>query len=175
LRIRKNFAFSAEETSRKHNITRKEQDDFAIESYRRAAEAWKSGAFSAEVVPITIPDPRKGDIVIKEDEEYKNIKVDKVASLKPVFKKDGGTVTAANASTLNDGASAVVLASEEKLKTLGSKPLAKIIGQYISLALANFNVYAVFFQPSLMVLAPPLTFQSLPQRPPFLKCWNELA
>lgn len=81
----------AEDTARKHNLSREDQDAYAIESYRRAAEAWKSGAFDKEIAPVTIPD-RRGDIIFKEDEEYKNIKVDKVRSLRPVFQKDG-TVT----------------------------------------------------------------------------------
>lgn len=115
----------AENTAKKYELTREQQDEYAIESYKRAAEAWKAGAFKNEIVPVTIKD-RKGDIVVSEDEEYKNIKFDKVPTLRPVFDKNG-TVTAANASTINDGASAVVLASEEEAKKLGVKPLAKIV------------------------------------------------
>lgn len=114
-----------EETAKKYGITREAQDDYAIESYRRAAEAWKAGSFSAEIAPVTIKSPR-GDTVVSEDEEYKNIKVDKVRSLRAVFAKDG-TITAANASSINDGASAVVLATQAKVDELGLKPLAKIL------------------------------------------------
>lgn len=114
-----------ENTARNLNISREEQDDYAIESYRRAAEAWKSGAFEAEIAPITIKD-RRGETVFKEDEEYKNIKLDKVKGLRPVFEKNG-TITAANASSINDGASAVVLATKAKVDELGLKPIARLI------------------------------------------------
>jgi acetyl-CoA C-acetyltransferase len=120
---------SAEETARKFEITREEQDAFAIESYRRAAAAWSAGAFTAEIAPVTIVDARKGNTVVTEDEEYKKIKVDKVAGLRPVFSKTG-TVTAANASNLNDGASALILASQEKVTEYGLTPLARIICSY---------------------------------------------
>ena len=117
----------AETCAEGHNITREEQDAFAIESYERSAKAWSAGKFNEEIVPVSIPQ-RKGDpIVFSEDEEYKNVKLDKIPSLRAVFKKDG-TVTAANASTLNDGASALVLMSKEKMEALGLKPLAKIKG-----------------------------------------------
>jgi acetyl-CoA C-acetyltransferase len=116
----------AEETARKHEITREHQDEFALESYRKAAAAWAAGAFKAEIAPVTIVDARKGNTVVIEDEEYKKILPAKVPSLRPVFTKTG-TVTAANASNLNDGASALVLASQEKVTELGLKPLAKII------------------------------------------------
>lgn len=120
----------AEKTASDHHITREEQDAYAIESYRRAAAAWAAGAFKEEIVPIEIPDKRSGKAtVVVEDEEYKNIKLDKVSQLRPVFKKEGGTVTAANASTLNDGASAVVLMTGEKADELGVSKLAKIICQ----------------------------------------------
>ncbi|SPO32662.1 probable acetoacetyl-CoA thiolase [Ustilago trichophora] len=115
----------AENTAKKLSITREQQDNFAIESYRRSAEAWKANAFANEIAPVTISD-KKGDVVISEDEEYKNVKLEKIPTLRPVFAKDG-TITAANASTLNDGASAVVLASEAECQKLGVKPLAKII------------------------------------------------
>ncbi|CEQ41573.1 SPOSA6832_03305 [Sporobolomyces salmonicolor] len=117
---------SAEETAKKHQITREDQDNYCLESYRKAADAWKAGAFSAEIAPVTLSNPRTGDVVISEDEEFKKIKAEKVPSLKPVFKKDG-TVTAANASNLNDGASALILASQEKVSELGLKPLAKVV------------------------------------------------
>ncbi|KAK4705572.1 acetyl-CoA C-acetyltransferase, partial [Phenoliferia sp. Uapishka_3] len=116
----------AEKTAKDHSITREAQDAFALESYRRAAEAWSAGAFTAEIAPVTIADARKGDTVVKEDEEYKKILPAKVPSLRPVFQKTG-TVTAANASNLNDGASAIILASAEKVEELGLKPLAKVI------------------------------------------------
>ncbi|SCV69377.1 BQ2448_2397 [Microbotryum intermedium] len=116
----------AEETAKKHNVTREDQDNYCLETYRKAAAAWEAGAFKAEIAPVTLKDARKGDTVISEDEEYKKILPAKVNSLKPVFKKDG-TVTAANASNLNDGASAVILVSEEKLKELGLTPLARIV------------------------------------------------
>ncbi len=108
------------------NISRQDQDNYAVESYTRSAQAWKSGKFNQEVVSVEIPQ-RKGDpIVFAQDEEYNNVKFDKIPSLNPVFKKDG-TVTAANASTINDGASAVILMSKEKMESLGIKPLAKIV------------------------------------------------
>ncbi|KAE8226163.1 hypothetical protein CF319_g1198 [Tilletia indica] len=116
----------AENTAKKYNLTREDQDAYAIESYKRAAAAWERKAFADEIAPVTIPDPRKGDVEIAEDEEYKNVKMDKIPSLRPVFQKDG-TVTAANASTLNDGASALVLASQAAIDKHGLKPLAKII------------------------------------------------
>lgn len=108
------------------NISRADQDAYAIESYKRSAAAYESGAFADEVVPVEVPQRGKDPLVVKEDEEYKKIDFNKVASLKPAFQKDG-TVTAANASKLNDGASAVVLMSREKAESLGVKPLAKIL------------------------------------------------
>lgn len=108
------------------NISREDQDAFAIESYKRAQSAYEKGLFKNEIVPVEI-ESRAGVTVVAEDEEYKAVKFDKIPGLKPVFKKDG-TVTAANASTLNDGASALVLMSKEKADALGIKPLAKIRG-----------------------------------------------
>lgn len=117
----------AELCAKENNITREDQDAFAVTSYKRSAHAWENGAYQSEVVPVKIPQ-RKGDpIVFSEDEEYKNVKMDKIATLRPAFDKEG-TVTAANASTLNDGASAVILASEEAVNRLGLAPIAKIIG-----------------------------------------------
>ena len=108
-----------------HNISREAQDNFAIQSYERSAKAWAAGNFDDEVVPVSIPQ-RKGDpIIFAKDEEYTNVKLDKIPSLAPVFSKDG-TVTAANASTINDGAAAIILMSEEKALELGIKPLAFI-------------------------------------------------
>ncbi len=110
-----------------HQFSREEQDAFAIESYNRSAKAWASGKFKDEVIPVEVPQ-RKGDpILITEDEEYKNVKMEKIPTLRPVFNKDG-TVTAANASTLNDGAAALVLMSSEKAKELNLSPLATIKG-----------------------------------------------
>jgi acetyl-CoA C-acetyltransferase len=116
----------AETCAKEKNISREEQDNFAIESYKRSAAAWDAGKFNEEIVPVAVPQ-RKGDpIVVAKDEEYTNVKLDKIPTLAPVFQKEG-TVTAANASTLNDGASAVVLMSKEKMEALGLKPLAKIV------------------------------------------------
>lgn len=116
---------AAELCAKDCNISRSDQDEFAIESYKRSALAWENGWFKDEVVPVEIPQ-RKGDpILFDEDEEYKNIIMEKVPKLKPVFQKEG-TVTAANASTLNDGASAILLMSADKAKELGLKPIAKI-------------------------------------------------
>lgn len=108
-----------------HKISREEQDNFAIQSYQRSAAAWDAGKFNAEIVPVEVPQ-RKGDpIVVTKDEEYTNVKLDKIPTLAAVFTKEG-TVTAANASTINDGAAALVLMSEEKAQSLGLKPLAYI-------------------------------------------------
>ena len=109
-----------------HNISREEQDSFAINSYKRSAEAWKNGLFDDEVVPVEVPQRRGNPIVISEDEEFKNIKFEKVAALRPAFTKEG-TATAANSSTINDGAGAVVLMSKKKAESLGLTPLATIL------------------------------------------------
>lgn len=117
----------ADHAARELNITREQQDEHAINSYKRTAAATDAGHFKEEIVPVAVPQ-RKGDPkMIFEDEEYKNVKFEKIPELRPVFSKDG-TVTAANASTINDGASALVLMSKEKADALGIKPLAKIIG-----------------------------------------------
>jgi acetyl-CoA C-acetyltransferase len=109
------------------NISREDQDNFAIDSYKRSAAAWAAGHFAEEIVPVEIKD-RKGNVtVFAEDEEYKNVSFEKIPQLKAVFSKEG-TVTAANASTMNDGAAAVVLMSGERMKALGLTPLAKIAG-----------------------------------------------
>ncbi|MEO9258420.1 MAG: acetyl-CoA C-acyltransferase [Crocinitomicaceae bacterium] len=116
----------AEICAKDKKITREDQDNFAIISYKRAAEAWKAGKFDNEIVPVEVPQ-RKGDpIFVSEDEEYKNVMLDKIPTLKPVFDAEG-TVTAANASTLNDGASALILASKEAVEKHGLKPIAKIV------------------------------------------------
>ena len=110
-----------------YNFTREDQDNYAIQSYERSANAWNSGKFDNEIVPVAVPQ-RKGDpIIVAKDEEFTNVKLDKIPSLNPVFTKDG-TVTAANASTINDGAAAIILMSEEKAIALGLKPLAYIKG-----------------------------------------------
>lgn len=116
----------ADECAKEYNISRDEQDNFAIQSYKKASDAIKNGLFKNEIVEVNIPQRKGDDIIIKEDEEYKNVKLEKLPKLKPVFSPNG-TVTAANASTLNDGASAVVLMSIEKANELNLKPLAKII------------------------------------------------
>ena len=116
----------AEICAKEHNISREDQDNFAITSYQRASAAWINGKFNDEIVAVSVPQ-RKGDpIVIKEDEEYKNVFLDKIPGLRPAFDKDG-TITAANASTINDGASALILASKEAVDKYGLKPLAKIV------------------------------------------------
>jgi len=116
----------AELCATEHNITREDQDNFAIDSYKKAAAAWEAGKFNDEVVPVAVPQ-RKGDpIIISQDEEYKNVFLDKIPGLRPAFKVDG-TITAANASTLNDGASALILASKAAVDKYGLKPIAKIV------------------------------------------------
>ena len=108
------------------NISREEQDEFAIESYRRSKEAWEKKLFEDEIVPVTIPQRKGEPIHFEEDEEFKNVKIDKIPNLRSVFKKEG-TITAANASTINDGASALILMSADKAKSLNIEPLAKIV------------------------------------------------
>jgi acetyl-CoA C-acetyltransferase len=115
----------ADATAVKHTISRKEQDAFAIESYRRSSAAWSSGAMKNEIVPVAVPQRRGEDKIIAEDEEYTNVMMEKISKLRPAFTKDG-TVTAANASTINDGAAALVLMSEEKALELNLSPLATI-------------------------------------------------
>ncbi|TAF69157.1 MAG: acetyl-CoA C-acyltransferase [Flavobacterium sp.] len=116
---------SADLCANEYNISREEQDAFAIQSYKRSSEAWNSGKFNNEVIPVSVPQ-RKGDpIIISKDEEFSNVNLDKIPSLNPAFTKEG-TVTAANASTINDGAAALVLMSEEKALSLNLKPLAYV-------------------------------------------------
>ncbi len=117
----------ADNTAKEMNISRQDQDVYAINSYKRSAAAWTAGKFKDEVIPVEITG-RKGDVTLfSEDEEYKNVNFDKIPGLKAVFTKDG-TVTAANASTINDGGAAVILMSKEKAKELGITPIAKILG-----------------------------------------------
>lgn len=115
----------ADATAVKYGISREAQDAYAIESYQRSRRATEDGTFGREIVPVTVPQRRGDDLVITEDEEYKKVKFEKIPALRAVFTKDG-TVTAANASTINDGAAALVLVSEEKMKELGLKPIARI-------------------------------------------------
>lgn len=117
----------ADNTAKEMNISREEQDEYAINSYKRAAASTEAGKFKNEIIPVEIPQ-RKGDpVIMDEDEEFRNVFFDKIPGLRPVFSKEG-TVTAANASTINDGASAMVLMSKEKAEALGVKPIAKILG-----------------------------------------------
>lgn len=117
----------ADRTATKYGISREEQDAFAIQSYKRSAEATASGKFKPEIVPVQLPTKKGDPVFMTEDEEYKNVNFDKIPGLRPAFTKDG-TVTAANASTINDGAAAMVLASEEMVNKLGVEPLARIVG-----------------------------------------------
>lgn len=117
----------ADECAVEYNFSREDQDAFAIESYNRSAKAWSAGKFADEVVPVEIPQRRGEPIIFSEDEEYKNVKMEKIPALRPAFTKEG-TVTAANASTINDGGAALVLMSAEKAEELGIQPLAKIRG-----------------------------------------------
>lgn len=117
----------AEKCATDYSISREEQDNFAIESYKRAAKAWSEGKFADEVVPVEIPQRKGEPVIFAEDEEYKSVSFDRIPTLPTVFKKEEGTVTAANASTLNDGASALILVSKEKMEELGLKPLARIV------------------------------------------------
>ena len=118
---------AAELCAKECKISRQDQDAFAIESYKRSAAAWAAGKFNDEITPVEIPQKKGDPILLKEDEEYKNVKFEKIPDLRPVFQKEG-TVTAANASTLNDGAAALVLMSKEKADKLGIKPIAIIRG-----------------------------------------------
>lgn len=117
----------ADKCATENNISREEQDNFAIESYKRSAAAWDAGKFDNEIVPVEVPQRRGDAIIVSKDEEYSNVNLEKIPQLGAVFTKDG-TVTAANASTLNDGASALILMSKEKAEELGVKPIAKIVG-----------------------------------------------
>ena len=117
----------ADKCATEYNISREDQDNFAIESYKRAAAAWDAGKFDEEIVPVEVPQRRGDSIVVSKDEEFTNVKMEKIPALRAVFTKEG-TVTAANASTLNDGASALVLMSKEKVEELGVTPIAKIVG-----------------------------------------------
>jgi acetyl-CoA C-acetyltransferase len=115
----------ADTCATEYHFSREDQDAFAIQSYKRSATAWDAGKFDNEVVPVEVPQRRGDALVVTKDEEYTNVKLDKIPSLRPAFTKDG-TVTAANASTINDGAAAMVLMSREKANELGLKVLASI-------------------------------------------------
>ncbi|PKH50778.1 acetyl-CoA C-acyltransferase [Tenacibaculum sp. Bg11-29] len=117
----------ADECATEYEFTREDQDAFAIESYTRSANAWKEGKYADEIVPVEIPQRRGEPVIFSEDEEYKNVKMEKIPALRAAFTKDG-TVTAANASTINDGGAALVLMSADKALELGLTPLAKIKG-----------------------------------------------
>lgn len=117
----------ADACATEYEFSREDQDAFAIESYKRSAAAWEAGKFDNEVVPVEVPQRRGEPVVVAKDEEYANVKLEKIPNLRPAFTKEG-TVTAANASTINDGAGAVILMSEDKAKELGLTPLATITG-----------------------------------------------
>lgn len=117
----------ADSCASQYGFSREDQDAFAVQSYQRSKEAWKSGRFSNEVIPVEVPQRRGEPILVNEDEEYKNVKMEKIPSLRPAFSKDG-TVTAANASTINDGAAALVLMSADKAKELNIEPLVTVKG-----------------------------------------------
>ncbi|AIY13809.1 acetyl-CoA C-acyltransferase [Cellulophaga baltica] len=117
----------ADACATKYEFSREDQDNYAIQSYNRSSEAWEKGNFNNEIVPVEVPQRRGEPTIVHQDEEYKNVRMDKIPSLRPAFTKDG-TVTAANASTINDGAAALILMSEEKAKELNLTPLATIIG-----------------------------------------------
>lgn len=117
----------ADACAQKYHFSREAQDNFAIQSYTRSANAWKNGLFAEEVVPVPVPQRRGEPLLVSEDEEYKNVRMEKIPSLSPAFTKDG-TVTAANASTINDGAAALVLMSADRAKELNLEPLATIVG-----------------------------------------------
>ena len=115
----------AETCAEEMNFSREEQDKFAVESYKKSANSWLNDLFSDEIISVSIPQRKGDDLIISEDEEYKKVILEKIPKLRPVFKKEG-TITAANASTLNDGASALILMCKEKAQELNLKPLAKI-------------------------------------------------
>ena len=115
----------ADMCAKEYGFSREDQDNFAIDSYKKSAAAWEAGKFNDEIVPVEVPQRRGDAVIVNKDEEYSNVRMDKIPTLRPAFQKDG-TVTAANASTLNDGASALILASGEAVKKYGLTPLAKV-------------------------------------------------
>lgn len=126
---KEHMGFAGEECAQDHSITREQQDDYAIKSYQRAQKATEAGLFKEEIVPVEVSGGRgKPAIKVEKDDEVKNLNIEKLRAMRPAFQPNGGTVTAPNAAPINDGASALVLVSEAKLKELGIKPLAKILG-----------------------------------------------
>lgn len=117
----------AENTAKKYNVTREEQDTYAMNSYKRSAESWSKNLFKDEIVPVTIKPKRGPEVVVSEDEEYKRVNFDRFGKLSTVFQRENGTVTAGNASTLNDGASAILLATANEASRLNLKPMARIV------------------------------------------------
>lgn len=145
----------AENTATKYKVSRADQDEYAKSSYTRAAQAAAAGVFAKEIVPVVIAGKRgKPDVTVTEDEEYKKVNFEKLPTLNTVFKKEGGTVTAGNASTLNDGAAALVLMSEEAVKRTGAKPIAKLVS-YADAATEpiDFPVAPAFALPKVCVMA----------------------
>jgi acetyl-CoA C-acetyltransferase len=120
------MGISADLCANEYKISREEQDQFAIQSYERSAKAWETGKFDNEIVPVAVPQRKGEPVIVSKDEEYTNVKLDRISGLNPAFTKEG-TVTAANASTINDGAAALVIMSEEKALALGLQPLAYIL------------------------------------------------
>jgi hypothetical protein len=159
----------AENTAKKYEVSRQDQDDYAIETYRRAQQAYQNGLFKEEIVPVTVKS-KKGETVISEDEQYNKLKLDKVSTLKPAFEKGpDGTVTAANSSPLSDGASALVLGSKEIAQQYGkdSRVLAKVV-TYADAAVGTFLDPPPYkFQPTNTTIQIPSTFPSPP--PPALR------
>ncbi len=123
---KKHMGVSADMVAAEYNISREVQDAYAVQSYKRSADAWANNRFKDEVIPVEIPQRRGEPVIFAEDEEYKNVRFEKIPTLKPVFTKEG-TVTAANASTINDGGAALILTTRKKAEELGIKPLAKIV------------------------------------------------
>ncbi|KAF6101844.1 acetyl-CoA acetyltransferase 1 [Phyllostomus discolor] len=154
----------AENTAKKMNIPREEQDTYAISSYTRSKAAWEAGKFGNEVIPVTITVKGKPDVVVKEDEEYKRVDFSKVPKLKTVFQKENGTVTAANASTLNDGAAAVVLMTADAARRLNVKPLARIVLKDAGLKKEDVTMWEINEAFSLVVLANIKMLQIDPQK-----------
>lgn len=142
----------AENTAKKLSISREQQDEYAINSYKRSADAYTSGAISDELVPVSVPQKRgKPNLVVTEDEEYKRVNFDKFPKLATVFQKDGGTVTAGNASTLNDGAAALLLATPSAAQKLNSKPMGRIIAfQDAATEPIDFPIAPAFAVPKLL-------------------------
>jgi acetyl-CoA C-acetyltransferase len=126
---KEHMGMAGEECAVDHSVTREQQDEYAIRSYQKAQKATDSGLFKTEIVPVEVPGGRgKPPVLVERDDEVKNLNIEKLKAMRPAFQPNGGTITAPNAAPINDGASALVLVSEAKLKELGLKPLAKILG-----------------------------------------------